>query len=137
MSRELKSSKMIGGPALVALQHTMKTSAGESETLANGLPLPGHAGSVQREIERTAHPGNLKLRRDARHRVEHRRQQVGVLVRIQMSGLKPRVLHLAHLRGQLVINANSADGDLPNQLSDGGRETVAAHQNQMHADVEC
>ena len=35
----------------------------------------------------------------------------------------PALLHLAHLRGQLVVDADAAPGDLPNQLRDGRRES--------------
>ena len=43
-----------------------------------------------------------------------------VLVRIQMSGLNAGALHLAHLRGQLIVDADAAPGDLLNQLGHRG-----------------
>ena len=44
----------------------------------------------QRKIEGPAHPGNRELLRNARHRVQHRWQQMRVFVRVQMRRLRGR-----------------------------------------------
>ena len=48
--------------------------------------VQGTPAAVMREIEWPAHPRDAELLRDARHRIEHRRQQVRVLVGIEMRG---------------------------------------------------
>ncbi len=59
-----------------------------------------------------------------------------VLVGIEMRGGQARVQNAAHLRGQLIMDANALERDRLNELCDRGRERRRAHQHQMAADIE-
>ena len=71
-------------------------------------PIPG-LRRRERKIEGAAHPGDFVLLRNPRHGIEHRRQQVRVLMGIEMRGLQTGVENAPHLRAQFVINANAAE----------------------------
>src|ERR1039457_141466 len=78
---DLKSGEMVGGAATVAREHSVKPAAQHAQAAAGGALQPGDtAGSGERKIERTPHPADSELLRDARHRVQHWRRQVRVLV---------------------------------------------------------
>ena len=119
-------------------QHAREMAAHDTQALA-GRPLgPGHAWARRRErkIEGAAHPGNFVLLRELRDGLEYRRQQVRVLVRIEMRGLQTGVEDAAHLRLQLVIDANAAERHGARELRDGRGKGRLAHQHQMDADIE-
>ena len=59
--------------------------------------------------------------RDPRHRLQHRRRQVRVLVRVQVGGRDARRDDLAHLRRQLVVQPDLALARSPPAI----RDTVA------------
>ena len=57
---------------------------------------------LHRHIEGTTDPRDLELLRYPRDSFQHRRQQVRVLVRIQMRWPDARIQNLPHLRGEFV-----------------------------------
>ena len=74
--------------------------------------------------------------RDARHGVQHRRQQVGVLVRIQVRRLETGVENAPNLRDQFVIDADAAESQSARELGDGRWKRRLADQHQVDADIE-
>ena len=97
---DLEAGEVVGGAAAVALQHAVEAAAQQAERVA-GQPLEARHGAaqrVQREIEGAPHPADPELLGQARHRVQHRRRQVGVLVGIEVGGPDAGVEDAAHLR---------------------------------------
>src|SRR5579872_1499254 len=81
-----KPRKMIGHPASVSCEHPLESPPQKPEGIARGATGPPHARSSDGKVERTPHPRYAKFLRQTRHRIQNRRQQVRMLVRIQMTG---------------------------------------------------
>ena len=95
-----------------------------------------HASERNRQMQRFAHPGNAQLGSDACHGIEDRRQDVRVLMSIQMSRLNACIQDLAHLPAKLIINLHASQRDCRRQMRNAGRETFGADQHQMDADIQ-
>ena len=103
---------MVRRAAAVARQHAMETAPQYLQAAAGGPGQPRHPATLRgkRNIERPAYPRNLKLFRDARDGVQHRRRQVRMLVRVQVGRMQTGRQNLTHLRRQLVIHAEAPRG---------------------------
>src|SRR5271169_4468521 len=64
-----------------------------------------------RRGNQAADPGDAKLGRDTRHGVENLRQQMRMLVRVEMTRLDSGVQDFAYLAGQPLVNRNAAKQD--------------------------
>src|SRR6185369_11248786 len=94
-------------------------------------PSDSRPGRGERKIEGAAHPRNFVLFRELGDGLEHGRQQVRVLVRVEMRGLQPGVEDAPYLRLQLVVDTNAARHNGACELSDGRREGRVADKHQM------
>src|SRR5262249_51379354 len=92
--------------------------------------------SAQDAREWPPHPWDLEILSDARHCLEHGRQQVGVLVRVQVRWLKARFHDTPDLRGQFVIDADAPQRHCTNELHYSGWKRRRSHQDQVATDVE-
>src|SRR2546421_8585858 len=109
----MEAREMIGGAAIVGSQNALKPVAKEIQTLPGGSLQPRRSPPSSRdgEIEGSPHPRDSKFLRDANHRIQHRRSQMCVLVRIEMSGCNAGCDDLAHLRRKLFMDRDLAAGE--------------------------
>ena len=90
-SGNLEPGEMVGGPAPVPREHTMKSPPQQSHRAARQPLQSRHraAQRVEREIERPPNPADAESLAQARHRIQHRRRQVRVLVVSRWVGRMP------------------------------------------------
>src|SRR5262245_40859473 len=83
---DLEAREVVLGAAAAAREREMELPPHQPHAGAGGALDPWNpaAQRIQRKIERTPYPPDPELFADSRHRIEDRRRQVGVLVRIQM-----------------------------------------------------
>src|SRR5271165_7006808 len=87
----LEAREMIREAAAALPQHGLKSYANHSKGAADGALLPSDSARLHRKIEGPPHPGNSILLRDSCHGVQHWRQQMRVLVRIQVRRFETRI----------------------------------------------
>src|SRR5712675_1999192 len=89
-SCQLESGEMIGGAAIAIGEDAMKSAA------------------EKWDLEGAPHPGDVEFLRDASHRFQHRRRQMGVLMGIEVSWRNAGIQDFTHLRRQLVVDSDLA-----------------------------
>src|SRR5581483_7118607 len=87
-SGDLETREVVGSATAMLLHYPMKAAAQEAQPAAQSAPRKGHAARLQRKIEGPPHPADFELTGQPRDCVEHRRQQMRVLDRIQMRRLQ-------------------------------------------------
>src|SRR5438552_1225670 len=102
--------EVIRHATVMRLQNAGKTAPDESKTSADRPARPAYSGRVHGEVEWSADPGNPKLLREPGDGIEHGRQQVRVLVRVEMRRRDAGRNDLFDLGAELVVNANLAGG---------------------------
>ena len=86
MSGESEAGEMIGGAASVAGQDAMEPAAQEAERPAHQPSRQWDGARVQRIVEGAPDPGNAVLAGKLRDGLQHRRQQMRVLVGVEVGG---------------------------------------------------
>lgn len=109
---ERKAGEVIGCAAVMALKYRVDPAAAqEREYLGDEAAFEGDA-FVRGEIEGAAYPGNLVLLAEAGDRFEHRgKQEMGVLVGVEMKGDDFRVEDAIHLGAQFFVRLDLAAGE--------------------------
>jgi hypothetical protein len=98
---------------------------------------------IHREVERAPYPQDAEFTGNPRHRIQHRREQVGMFVSVKMAWLNARAENLSDLRGQFLIYIQITPDERLNQPGDARgkpalriQNAAALHQNEMTADIE-
>lgn len=108
-----------------------------------GAGRQARPGAIQGQIKGPPHPGDLVLLAQAGDRREDRREQMSVLMGVEMSRADSGGEDPFHLVGEFRVNIPAAEGEIPDEGGDGFRkhpaglaEAGALHHLQMYSDVE-
>ncbi len=98
---------------------------------------------MYRKIKRAPNPRNSEPLGQPRNCLQHGRQKMGVLVRIQMRRLNAGAQHTFNLRFQFRLYRDQAPGDRAQQRWNilreqrmRGQRGSSAHQHQMDANIQ-
>ena len=128
----LEPREIIRGPAAMPCERPAEGAACRSKE---------HTQQARRaEIEWPSHPGNSELLGDPRHSLQDLRQQMGVLMGVQVRRQNAGVEHAPNLRRQFVIRFECARGrPLESKrlsVSGSGPPKIALNQHEVASQVE-
>src|SRR5262245_56657906 len=108
---------MIRNPAAVLRKGRMEMGAQSGYRTAQHAHCPGCRAAAQWKVKWPPHPMYTVLLRKLCHRIEHRRHEVRMLVRVEMSGANSCADDSLDLGFQFIIDANSAQHERLKQLA--------------------
>jgi hypothetical protein len=133
---QLKAGKVISRPASMPSQFFVNARPEYTDCAVDRPHGPGNVARDQRQIEGTAHPGNMVVFRDPSNGIQYRRQKVRVLVRVKVKRRDPSGGNPVNLFPEHFIRTNPAHEKGCHQLTHRGGQAGSLDENQVAADVE-
>src|SRR5260370_11203720 len=127
---------MVRGAAAMRAENRMKAAAQETESVTGRASDPVSAGGTHGEIERPPYPRNSKGFRDARDGIQHGREQVRVLVGVEMSRTNAAIGNLADLSVKFVVDTHAPQRECLDQACYGRRIAWRADQRKVASDIQ-